>query len=197
MKKIEITLNRIFKILIYSYIFIALNSCGKTTKTTNKAVKVILIGTYDKKNNKHLYHADSIVIEYKHVDSVTQNIDYVNYISNMAPIKINYRIKKLNDLIIVACSISDTINTQEYINLKGKRTKFNFFPQMYMKGGFRFVRKECVIYKNKIDTLIVLFGKDVGVQFTDSNYYYLNTDFHLRRISTSDGKILFYDRNWL
>lgn len=196
MKKIEITLNRIFKILIYSYIFIALNSCGKTTKPTNKAVKVILIGTYDKKINKHLCHADSIVVEYKHVDSATQNIDYVNYISNMAPIRINYRIKKLNDSIIVASSISDTINTQEYINLKGKRTRFDFFPQMYMKGGLRFVRKECVMYKNKIDTLIVLFGKDVGVQFTDSNYYYLNTDFHLRKISTSDGKILFYDRNW-
>lgn len=109
----------------------------------------------------------------------------------MAPIKINYRIKKLNDSIIVASSISDTINTKEYINLKGEKTRFDFFPQMYMQGGFRFVRKECVMYKNKIDTLIVLFGKDIGVQFTDSNYYYLNTDFHLRKISTSDGKILF------
>ncbi len=196
MKKIEITLNKIFKFLIYSYIFIALNSCGKIIKSTNKSVKVILIGAYDKNSNKNLCHADSIVIEYKRVDRVTQNVDYVNYISNMAPIKINYRIKKLNDSIIVACSISDTINKQEYINLKGKKTKFNFYPQMYMKGGFRFVRKECVMYKNKIDTLIVLFGKDIGVQFTDSNYYYLNTDFHLRKISTSDGKILFYDKYW-
>lgn len=190
MKIIEKILNQIYSSLCCFSLLLLIIFYG-CNKKENKVIKTTLICIDD--NDKLENSLDSIQIIYTYIDSITQNIKRVYFFRNINN-DVSYQIKKNSDLLIVASPIVDTANIQEYINFDGKRLVI--FPPISMKGSFRFDRIEYIKHNNKIDTLFVLVGNDIGTISKDSLCYFFDNDIHLHKISTVDNKVLFYDKEW-
>ena len=136
---------------------------------------------------------DSIQIEYKQQDSLTQLVSRTFFFRRGKPITIKYYLINCDSVIYI--KPLDDSTKSAYIDFRVKKSTHLFFsiPQRYLIGGLRYIRTEgSSNYKNKSDNLIVTYGNDLGFAFGDSLYFYFDNCTHLRKIVSNDGKILYY-----
>lgn len=179
-----------FICLLCVFIFVSCNN------KNNKQTITLLPGEGYKSNSSYSY-LDSIIINYEELKNSTQLVDRIFYFHNQPSINLRYRLINQDSLIFIQPQFLD--EKRVYLNFNGTKVSNLFFldANSYYSGGFRYIKKE--IYKDKnnntSDSLFVFYGKDMGFDNEeDSLYYFFDSKIRLRKILTSDNRIMLIDK---